>query len=156
MRHMPVARTAPAGNAADEPFPKPCYLTKKIRRTMLNRVAMEGKRIGVCAREWSAGGLYVRDPWFPMSIRKKAVFGLAVSLLVVVFVGIFFFHNLSVIQTKQHVVEIADDLSNIVLEIRRYEKNYLLYASEKISMRTTCIYSRPNGFWTGLRLRSAA
>jgi two-component system, NtrC family, sensor kinase len=66
---------------------------------------------------------------FPMSIRKKAVFGLAVSLLVIVCVGVFFFHNLSVIKTKQHVVEIADDLRNVVLEIRRYEKNYLLYAS---------------------------
>jgi two-component system, NtrC family, sensor kinase len=36
---------------------------------------------------------------------------------------------LRVIELKQHLVEVADDLSNIMLEIRRYEKNYLLYGS---------------------------
>jgi len=31
------------------------------------------------------------------------------------------------IERKQHFVEAADDVSNIILEVRRYEKNYLLY-----------------------------
>lgn len=68
---------------------------------------------------------------FPLSLRKKAIIGLTGSLLAVLFVGIFFYENLSIIKTKQHVVEVADDLSNIVLEIRRYEKNYLLYLSQE-------------------------
>jgi signal transduction histidine kinase len=34
------------------------------------------------------------------------------------------------IRIKAHFVEAADDLSNVILEIRRYEKNYLLYESQ--------------------------
>jgi two-component system NtrC family sensor kinase len=66
---------------------------------------------------------------FALSIRKKAVIGLTVSLLSVVFIGGLSYRYLTAIETKQHVVAIADDLSNLILEIRRYEKNYLLYAS---------------------------
>lgn len=66
---------------------------------------------------------------FALSIRKKVIIGMAVSLLSVVFIGGLSYRYLTAIETKQHVVAIADDLSNLILEIRRYEKNYLLYAS---------------------------
>jgi len=50
--------------------------------------------------------------------------------------------NLREIERKQHFVEIADDLSNIILEIRRYEKNYLLYASATDLEEIGVIFSR--------------
>jgi two-component system, NtrC family, sensor kinase len=68
---------------------------------------------------------------FSLSIRKKVIIGLTVSLLAVVFIGGLSYRYLTAIETKQHVVAIADDLSNLILEIRRYEKNYLLYASQE-------------------------
>ncbi|MGE5258963.1 MAG: HAMP domain-containing protein, partial [Hyphomicrobiales bacterium] len=68
---------------------------------------------------------------FALSIRKKVIIGLTVSLLSVVFIGGLSYRYLIAIETKQHVVAIADDLSNLILEVRRYEKNYLLYASQE-------------------------
>lgn len=64
-----------------------------------------------------------------MSIRIKIIIGLAICVSAVIFMGGLSYRYLIAIEKKQHVVEIADDLSNIILEIRRYEKNYLLYAS---------------------------
>ncbi|MBF0474586.1 MAG: HAMP domain-containing protein [Deltaproteobacteria bacterium] len=64
-----------------------------------------------------------------LNIRQKVMVGLTVCLLAVGFIGVISYIYLSKIQYKQHVVEIADDLSNTILEIRRYEKNYLLYGS---------------------------
>jgi len=67
---------------------------------------------------------------FALSIRKKVIIGLTLSLLAVVFIGSLSYSYLATIEKKLHVVEVADDLSNIILEIRRYEKNYLLYGSQ--------------------------
>jgi signal transduction histidine kinase len=66
---------------------------------------------------------------FSLSIRKKVIIGLTICLSAVVFIGGLSYRYLIAIEKKLHVVEIADDLSNTILEIRRYEKNYLLYAS---------------------------
>jgi two-component system NtrC family sensor kinase len=62
-----------------------------------------------------------------LNIRQKVILGFAACVLAIGFVGGFSYHYLHAIQVKQHVVQIADDLREIVLEIRRYEKNYLLY-----------------------------
>jgi signal transduction histidine kinase len=67
---------------------------------------------------------------FSLSIRNKVIIGLTLSLLAVVFIGSLSYSYLATIEKKLHVVEVADDLSNIILEIRRYEKNYLLYGSQ--------------------------
>ncbi len=66
---------------------------------------------------------------FSLSIRTKVIIGFTVSLLAVFFFGSLSYSHLAAIETKLHVVEVADDLSNTILEIRRYEKNYLLYGS---------------------------
>jgi two-component system, NtrC family, sensor kinase len=66
---------------------------------------------------------------FSLSIRQKVIIGLTVSLLAVACIGAISYRYLMTIKTKLHVIELADDLSNIILEIRRYEKNYLLYGS---------------------------
>ncbi len=67
-------------------------------------------------------------PWH-FNIRQKVIMGLTAGILAIGFIGIVSFYYLRVIEMKQHLVEVADDLSNIMLEIRRYEKNYLLYGS---------------------------
>ncbi|MFH2045221.1 MAG: HAMP domain-containing sensor histidine kinase [Pseudomonadota bacterium] len=67
---------------------------------------------------------------FSLNIRKKIIVGLTICLLVIGFVGGNSYRFLHQIEQKQHLVEVADDLSNTVLEIRRYEKNFLLYGSQ--------------------------
>jgi len=64
-----------------------------------------------------------------LNIRQKVIVGLTACILAIGFIGGFSYHYLYAIELKQHVVQIADDLREIVLEIRRYEKNYLLYGS---------------------------
>jgi two-component system, NtrC family, sensor kinase len=64
-----------------------------------------------------------------LNIRQKVIVGLTACVLAIGFIGGFSYHYLRAIELKQHVVQIADDLREIVLEIRRYEKNYLLYGS---------------------------
>ena len=62
-----------------------------------------------------------------LNIRQKVILGFTACVLAIGFIGGFSYHYLRAIEVKQHVVQIADDLREIVLEIRRYEKNYLLY-----------------------------
>jgi len=64
-----------------------------------------------------------------LNIRQKVIVGLTACVLAIGFFGGFSYHYLRAIELKQHVVQIADDLREIVLEVRRYEKNYLLYGS---------------------------
>jgi two-component system NtrC family sensor kinase len=66
-----------------------------------------------------------------LNIRQKVTVGLTACILAIGFIGGLSYHYLGQIETKQRFVEIADDLSNAILEIRRYEKNYLLYGSEE-------------------------
>ncbi len=69
-------------------------------------------------------------PWY-LNIRQKVVIGLTIALLAIGLIGGISYRYLMEIERKQHFVEIADDLSNIILEIRRYEKNYLLYGQKE-------------------------
>jgi two-component system NtrC family sensor kinase len=66
-----------------------------------------------------------------LNIRQKVIVGLTACVLAIGFIGGFSYHYLTAIEFKQQVVQIADDLREIVLEIRRYEKNYLLYGSQE-------------------------
>jgi|UniRef100_A0A7V6A6I1 two-component system NtrC family sensor kinase len=67
-------------------------------------------------------------PWH-LNIRQKVILGLSAGILAIGFIGVISYHYLQVIELKQDFVEVADDLRNITLELRRYEKNYLLYGS---------------------------
>jgi signal transduction histidine kinase len=71
----------------------------------------------------------LRIPW-NLNLRQKVILGLAAGILAIGFIGIVSYHYLRAIELKQHFVEVADDLSNITLEIRRSEKNFLLYGSK--------------------------
>ncbi|MEJ2670905.1 MAG: ATP-binding protein [Deltaproteobacteria bacterium] len=66
-----------------------------------------------------------------LNIRQKVILGFTACVLAIGFIGGFSYHYLRAIELKQHVVQIADDLREIVLESRRYEKNYLLYGLQE-------------------------
>ena len=68
---------------------------------------------------------------FHLNIRQKITVGMVICVLLVGLTGSISYQHLYKIEHKQHIVEIADDLSNIILEIRRYEKNYLLYGADE-------------------------
>ncbi len=70
---------------------------------------------------------------FPLylNIRQKIIVGLSLCVLIIGSIGGISYRSLHEIERKQRLVEIADDLSNIILEIRRYEKNYLLYGASE-------------------------
>ena len=82
-----------------------------------------------------------------LNIRQKVIVGLIASVLGVGIIGGFSYHYLQAIEVKQRIVQIADDLREIILEIRRYEKNYLLYGQEEDFARTSAIPSRPWKNW---------
>ena len=72
---------------------------------------------------------FLKIPW-NLNLRQKVILGLVIGILSIGFIGIVSYHYLQVIELKQHFVEVADDLSNKTLEIRRSEKNFLLYGSK--------------------------
>ncbi|ROR03245.1 sensor histidine kinase [Desulfosoma caldarium] len=65
-----------------------------------------------------------------LNIRQKIAFGLWALTVCVVGVGGLSYKYLLDIEQKIHFVEYADDLSNTILEMRRYEKNFFLYQLE--------------------------
>ncbi len=69
-------------------------------------------------------------PFVKPNIRQKVLAAIAVFLLGIGGMSFLSYSNLQEIEKKVALVEIADDLTNIVLEIRRTEKNLLLYGEE--------------------------
>ena len=70
-----------------------------------------------------------RLPMPRLNIRQKVIVGFTASIVIIGLIAGFSYHSLKAIELKQHVAEVANDLREIILEIRRYEKNYLLYGS---------------------------
>jgi two-component system, NtrC family, sensor kinase len=64
-----------------------------------------------------------------LNIRQKVVAGLIICMSATGFIGGISYQYLCDIDRKQTIGTLVDDLSNIILEIRRYEKNFLLYGS---------------------------
>ena len=78
-----------------------------------------------------------------LNIREKIIVGLTICLLVIGFVGVNSYRFLRQIEQKEHLVEVADDLSNIILEIRRYEKTFSsMVFIEDYQMKTGVIFKR--------------
>jgi two-component system NtrC family sensor kinase len=71
-----------------------------------------------------------------LNIRQKVVVGLALTMAMMAVIAFFSYDYLRQIERKQHFSVIADDLSNMILEIRRYEKNYLLYGAAEDLLET--------------------
>lgn len=63
----------------------------------------------------------------PLSIRQKVVVGFTISIIAFLLIGIVAYRNLLRVETKMTVVERVRELHDTILEVRRYEKNFLLY-----------------------------
>lgn len=68
-------------------------------------------------------------PW-RLNIRQKVITGLSVGIIGISLIGLLSYHYLHEIEIKQRLAEISEDLRDRVLEMRRYEKNYLLYGDQ--------------------------
>ncbi|WP_449242973.1 ATP-binding protein [Desulfovibrio sp.] len=68
---------------------------------------------------------------FALTIRQKVLLGIIVGLLTLGLLGALSYHHLAQIDEALRLAEVVDDLANDILEVRRYEKNYLLYAQEE-------------------------
>jgi len=62
-----------------------------------------------------------------MKIRDKLFLGFGLYILLAVILGFFSYKELRTISTRLVLVETADDITNTILEVRRYEKNFLLF-----------------------------
>jgi signal transduction histidine kinase len=62
-----------------------------------------------------------------MKIRDKLFLSFGLYILLAVILGFFAYKDLRTISTKLVLVETADDITNTILEVRRYEKNFLLF-----------------------------
>lgn len=64
---------------------------------------------------------------FHLNIRQKVIVGMALGLVALGIIGAISYRSLLEIETKVKFVEVADDLLNAILELRRFEKNFFLY-----------------------------
>jgi signal transduction histidine kinase len=62
-----------------------------------------------------------------MKIREKLFYGFGLYVFLSAVLGLFAYSELRTIGRGLALVEVADDITNNVLEVRRYEKNFLLY-----------------------------
>src|SRR3990170_9074306 len=62
-----------------------------------------------------------------MKIRDKLFLGFGLYIILAVILGYFAYKELRTISTRLVLVETADDITNTILEVRRYEKNFLLF-----------------------------
>ena len=69
---------------------------------------------------------------FKLNIRQKIIFGIAIFAICFGCVGLLSYSNTIQLEREVLVVELADDLSNLILEIRRSEKNFFLYHDKTI------------------------
>ncbi len=65
-----------------------------------------------------------------MKIRDKLLLGFSLYIFLAVVFGALAYRELRTIGMRLALVEKADDITNSLLEVRRYEKNYLLYKDE--------------------------
>ncbi|MFP5258614.1 MAG: ATP-binding protein [Acidobacteriota bacterium] len=62
-----------------------------------------------------------------LTIRQKVLAGVIIPVLLFAVIGVVSYNYLVRLEGTLSLMEMADDLSNSILEVRRYEKNYLLY-----------------------------
>lgn len=62
-----------------------------------------------------------------MKIRDKIVIGVGAYILITVLVGLYAISELGTVRAKLNLVERTDDITQNIIEVRRYEKNFFLY-----------------------------
>jgi len=65
-----------------------------------------------------------------MKIRDKLFVAFGLYMLLAAVLGLFTYKELRTITARLALVEIADDITNTILEVRRYEKNFLLFRDD--------------------------
>jgi len=75
--------------------------------------------------------VFPRKYFFRLNIRRRVLLGMLLSVLAVGLIGTFSYHSLVQIERKMGFIEVIDDLGNTILEIRRYEKNFMLYGHQE-------------------------
>lgn len=65
-----------------------------------------------------------------MKIRDKLFLGFGLYIFLAAVLGFFAYKEMQTITTRLSLVETADDITNNFLEVRRYEKNFLLFRDE--------------------------
>ena len=66
-----------------------------------------------------------------MKIREKLILGFGIYIALAASFGFSAYKELRTITTSLALIERTDDLTNLLLEMRRYEKNYLLYRDKE-------------------------
>jgi signal transduction histidine kinase len=66
-----------------------------------------------------------------MKIRDKLFLGFGLYIFLAAILGFFAYRELRTISKRLILVETADDITNTILEVRRYEKNFLLFKDRK-------------------------
>ncbi|GAB6036665.1 ATP-binding protein [Fundidesulfovibrio butyratiphilus] len=72
-----------------------------------------------------ATGKAVRWPYF--TLRQKVLLGAVLPVVLFAVIGVVSYSSLTGLEATLTGIEAVDDLANTILEIRRYEKNVLLY-----------------------------
>lgn len=62
-----------------------------------------------------------------MKIREKIFFGVGIYVFLALIICFFAYRELLTISSRLNLVEISEDITHNLSEVRRYEKNYLLY-----------------------------
>lgn len=62
-----------------------------------------------------------------MKIRDKIAIGVGAYILITVLVGLYAISELGTVRAKLNLVELTDDITQNIIEVRRYEKNFFLY-----------------------------
>lgn len=62
-----------------------------------------------------------------MKIRDRLFFAFGIYIFLAAVIGLFAYKELHSITRRLTLVEVADDTTNAILEVRRYEKNFLLF-----------------------------
>ncbi len=75
--------------------------------------------------------MFPQKPFIRLNIRRRVLLGMLLSVLAVGLIGTFSYLSLAQIERKMGFIEVIDDLANTILEIRRYEKNYMLYGHQE-------------------------
>ena len=74
---------------------------------------------------------------FHLNLRIKIVFILACYILGIAGMGLVSYDDLRTTEEKIEILELTSSLNNIILEARRYEKNFLLYNEEEAFQENT-------------------
>lgn len=79
-----------------------------------------------------------------LKIWHKMIIGISIPSLIAVLGSVFTYQNISDAQNRQGYVQLADDLQDNVLELRRNEKNFLHYKNSQYLKYATDALSHLN------------